>query len=73
MSINKNSLKEAFSDTLIATPLNLFLNYVFLSIFLSMGWGATAISLAMTAMFFVVAIIRKYYVREWFKRKYTND
>lgn len=73
MSIDKKSLKEAFSDTLIATPLNLFLNYIFLSIFLSLGWGATVISLAMTAMFFSVAVVRKYYVRQWFKRRYKHD
>jgi len=32
-----------------------------------MEWDAMEISVAMTAIFFSVAIIRKYYVRQWFK------
>lgn len=69
MKIDKNALKEAFSDTLIATPLNLFLNFVFLSLFLSMGMGPTSISFALTAVFFSTAVIRKYYVRQWFQKR----
>jgi ABC-type bacteriocin/lantibiotic exporter with double-glycine peptidase domain len=69
VAIDRRALKEAFSDTAIATPLNLILNWIFLSMFLSMGMTATEISFAMTAMFFIVAVIRKYYVRQWFKRR----
>jgi ABC-type bacteriocin/lantibiotic exporter with double-glycine peptidase domain len=70
VTIDYKSLKEAFSDTIIATPLNLFLNWVFLSLFLAMQMTAVEISFAMTAIFFGVAVIRKYYVRQWFKRRY---
>lgn len=65
--MDKPALKEAIFDTALATPLNLMLNYVFLAMFLKMEWGAMEISVAMTAIFFSVAIIRKYYVRQWFK------
>ena len=69
MAIDRRALKEAISDTVIATPLNLLLNWGFLSIFLSMEMTAVQISFAMSAMFFVVAVTRKYYVRIWFKRR----
>jgi hypothetical protein len=71
--IDYSALKESVSDTAIATPLNLILNYIFLALFLSWEWGATEISFAMTAMFFMVAVVRKYYVRQWFKRRQAND
>jgi hypothetical protein len=69
MTIDRAALKESVSDTIIATPLTLFLNWVFLSIFMSMGLGPAVISFGMTGIFFVMAIIRKYYVRTWFKRR----
>lgn len=66
--IDYPALKESFVDTALATPLNLVLNWIFLSLFLSWGWGAVAITVGMTSMFFVVAVVRKYYVRQYFKR-----
>jgi hypothetical protein len=68
VKIDKRALKEAVFDTALATPLNLMLNYIFLAVFLSWGWGAFQISVGMTVMFFMVAIVRKYYVRQYFKR-----
>ena len=65
--MDKPALKEAIFDTALATPINLMLNYIFLAMFLAWEWGAGMISIAMTAIFFSVAIIRKYYVRQWFK------
>ena len=73
MKVDVPALKESVFDTAFATPLNLALNYVFLAIFLSWGWGATEISISMTAIFFVVAVIRKYYVRKWFKRRQSES
>lgn len=69
MNLDRAALKESISDTVIATPLTLFLNWVFLSIFMALGMSATAISFGMTGIFFCVAIVRKYYVRVWFKRR----
>lgn len=69
MKVDQSSLKEAVFDTAFATPLNLMLNYIFLAMFLSWEWGASEISIAMTAIFFVVAVFRKYYVRQWFKKR----
>lgn len=66
--IDKTALKEAFVDTAVATPLNLVLNYVLLALLISWDWGAEEITIVLTAVFFVVAIVRKYYVRQFFKR-----
>jgi len=69
MKIDREALRESVSDTVIATPLTLTLNWVFLTIFMALDFGATAISFGMTAIFFCVAIVRKYYVRVWFKSR----
>jgi len=69
MRIDRASLKESISDTIIATPLNLLINYVVLAILLEFGLGAISISIIMTTIFFMIAIVRKYYVRTWFKRR----
>lgn len=69
MKIDGQALKESISDTIIATPLNLLINYVVLAILMEFGLGAISISIIMTTIFFIIAIVRKYYVRTWFKRR----
>jgi len=66
---DKEALKESIFDTGLATPINLVLNYLLLTPMLVWEWSAGQISVAMTAIFFVVAVFRKYYVRQYFKRK----
>ena len=66
---DKPALKEAIFDTALATPINLLLNFIFLTPMLLWEWSALQISISMTAIFFVVAVFRKYYVRQYFKRK----
>lgn len=67
--MDRKALKEAIFDTGLATPINLMLNYILLTPMLVWEWSAGQISVAMTAIFFVVAVFRKYYVRQYFKRK----
>jgi hypothetical protein len=67
-NFDKRALKESVSDTAIAIPLNVFLNWVFLTVFLAWGMSAFQISIALTVVFTILAIIRKYYVRVWFKK-----
>ena len=69
MKIDGLALKESISDTIIATPLNLLINYVVIAILMEFGLGAVSISIIMTTIFFIIAIVRKYYVRTWFKRR----
>ena len=67
MMKDKPALKEAIFDTALATPINLLLNFIFLTPMLAWQWTAGQISIAMTCVFFAVAIVRKYYVRQLFK------
>ena len=69
MAIDRRALKEAIVDTGLATPINLMLNFIFLTPMLVWEWSAGEISVAMTAIFFVVAVFRKYYVRQYFKQR----
>lgn len=72
MKIDRAALKESVSDTIIATPLNLLINYVFLALLMSLEFGPVLISVIMTIVFFVIAIVRKYYVRTWFKKRQSQ-
>ena len=72
MKIDRSALKESVSDTIIATPLNLLINYVFLALLMSLEFGPVLISVIMTMVFFVIAIVRKYYVRTWFKKRQSQ-
>lgn len=72
MKIDRAALKESVSDTIIATPLNLLINYVFLALLMSLEFGPVLISVIMTIVFFVIAIVRKYYVRTWFKKRQSR-
>ena len=73
MKIDRAALKESVSDTIIATPLNLLINYVFLALLMSLEFGPVLISVIMTIVFFVIAIVRKYYVRTWFKKRQSQQ
>lgn len=72
MKIDRAALKESLSDTIIATPLNLAINYLFLALLMSLEFGPVLISVIMTMVFFVIAIVRKYYVRTWFKKRQSR-
>ena len=69
VALDRESLKEGIVDTALATPINLMLNFICLTPMLVWEWSAGQISVAMTAIFFMVAVFRKYYVRQYFKRK----
>lgn len=69
MMLNKPALKESFSDTLLATPLNVILNYILISLCLSLNMTAEMMTLSITAVLFIIAVVRKYYVRIWFSRR----
>lgn len=67
--IDKAALKESVSDTILATPINLFLNFILISFSLWMELNATQMTFFITSVLFVVAIIRKYYVRIYFEKR----
>ena len=78
MNIDKQSLKESVGDTALALLINFPLNILLLEI---AGWigindndssDNIILSIFLTVVFTTVAIIRKYYVRLYFKRKELN-
>mgnify|MGYP000312300156 CR=1 FL=1 len=69
MIIDKDALKESFSDTVLATPISLFLNYILISFSIWMGFGALEMTCFITSILFVVAVVRKYYVRIYFEKR----
>ncbi len=77
MSIDKESLRESVSDTALALvinfPLNMFLlwvaNRTFLPNLTSEAETIFWTSVFLTFWFTLVAITRKYFVRNYFKRK----
>lgn len=68
MAFNARIAKTAISDTLVATPINLILNYILLKIFLPYSLTAELMTIIFTAVFFVVACVRKYFVFSYFNR-----
>jgi len=72
MFSNKKALRESVSDTIIASLINLPINYVLIGICLYANMDALEMSLVMTAVFTGIAIVRKYYVRLYFSRVEKN-
>jgi len=72
MAFNAKIAKTAVSDTIVATPINLVLNYVLLKIFLPFELSAEVMTIVFTSVFFVVACVRKYIVFSYFTRKQNN-
>jgi len=74
MTIDKTNLKFAVLDTIAATPLNLFINFVLISLGLRLGMTAAEMTFFITSVLFVVAVIRKYVLRSFIdKRDYRYD
>jgi hypothetical protein len=69
MSDYKAALTEATIDTMIALPLNFFINWIVLTVAFGLDWGATVTTLVATSIFTAVAIFRKTYVRLHFQKR----
>jgi len=61
--------KFALIDTIAATPINLALNFVFLSIIYKFEMTPIEAAPFLTAVFFVCAIIRKYIIFNYTGKK----
>ena len=59
----KAALKESITDTGLGMFINLPANYLLLAIGLHFNMGALALTIFMTSVFTVIAVIRKYYIR----------
>ena len=69
MKVDKKAFKESISDTLFGTAINFPLNYVMVAFCLAMDMGALQMTVFMTSCLFVLAVVRKYYVRVWFDKR----
>lgn len=67
--MKKEAFKESLYDTVIATPINLALNFILISVGFMLELGPTELTFFVTAFLFVFAVIRKYYVRIYFEKR----
>ena len=71
--LDKAALKESMADTFMGTAINLPLVWIVLTICLMFTQNALIISVAQAGVLTVVAIIRRYCTRLWFKGREIND
>ena len=71
--LDKAALKESIADTFMGTAINLPLVWIVLTICLMFTQNALIISVAQAGVLTVVAIIRRYCTRMWFKGREIND
>ena len=69
ISLDKKALREAMVDTFTGTLINLPLVWLVLFLCLMVTHNSFLISLAQAGVLTIVAIIRKYCIRVWFKKR----
>ena len=69
INLDKKALKEAMVDTFTGTLINLPLVWLVLFLCLMVTHNSFLISLAQASVLTIVAIVRKYYIRVWFKKR----
>ena len=69
----KDAIKEALVDTSIGTCISIPLNFFLAMLAIQLEWGATEITFYFTAFFFVLAVIRKVYIRLYFAGKQNDE
>ena len=66
---NGGAWKEAFIDTALGASINIPLNTILLYVALWCEWSVITTSLVLSAVFTVIAIVRKYILRNYFETK----
>lgn len=67
------ALKEAWTDTLFGSVINVPLNYLMLLIAFHYELTAFTTTIFMTVVFTFIAITRKYYIRTRFEKHYRKS
>jgi|TARA_Y100000114_G_scaffold110850_1_gene104563 ABC-type bacteriocin/lantibiotic exporter with double-glycine peptidase domain len=68
MKINKKAMKEAIFDTALGLPINWFFAYITIVVLMLFGVNsAFYISVAQVVVLTILALIRKYLVRIYFR------
>jgi ABC-type bacteriocin/lantibiotic exporter with double-glycine peptidase domain len=70
--MKKQAFKESLTDTTFATFINIPINFVLALLAVEYAWTATQITFGFTAIFFIIAVYRKYRVRLYFAKKETT-
>jgi|TARA_R100000664_G_C2742725_1_gene130940 ABC-type bacteriocin/lantibiotic exporter with double-glycine peptidase domain len=69
MKINKKAMREAIFDTALGLPINWFFAYITIVVLMLFGINsALMISIAQVVVLTILALIRKYLVRIYFKQ-----
>lgn len=72
MPLDKNAFKESMTDTVIATPMSILINFVMINIAFWLELSALMTTIFITSVMFVFAVVRKYFVRVEFKKRYGS-
>lgn len=67
--MNRQAAKESLTDTLVATAINFPANFVLIWFAFRMEMTAFETTVFCTAILFVVALFRKYYIRIHFEKR----
>ena len=67
--MNTPALKESVHDALLGGVINMPLNWALIQIALWLKLGPTTMAVFFTAVFFVVAVVRKYRLRIWYEQR----
>lgn len=68
----KRALREAYADTFVGILINMPLNFVLLLVANKLSLSVLYTTIFLTAIFTVVAIARKTYIRLKFAKRYEN-
>jgi hypothetical protein len=73
MRVDKLALTETLHDVVLGLVIALPISFLVLNICRDLGFSLLATSVTQTTIFTLIAIIRKYYVRVYFKNLSKNQ
>ena len=72
MTSIKRAFKEAFADNIIGLAINFPLQYGIIAVCLFYGLGAFWTTVICSAVMFIIALIRKVWIRLHFEKRHNN-
>lgn len=72
MTSIKRAFKEAFADNILGLAINFPVQYAIIALCLSFGLGAFWTTVICSGVIFVVALIRKVWIRLHFEKRYLK-
>ena len=68
----KRAFREAFADNIVGTLINFPLQYAIIAACLFFGFGALLTTLICTIILFIIALIRKVWIRLHFEKRFNK-